>query len=46
MFMPITLFSHLAKHCNQVANSPDENNNIGAVYTILLDLELKFIDKL
>ena len=31
--MPITLISHMAKHCNHVANSPDENNNIGAVYS-------------
>ena len=32
MFMPTTLGGHVAKHCNHVVNSPDENNNIGGVY--------------
>ena len=32
VFMPATLASHVAKHCNHVANSPDENNNIGGVH--------------
>ena len=29
---PTTLASHVAKHCNHVVNSPDENNYIGDVY--------------
>ena len=32
VFMPIALAGHVAKHYNQVVNSPDENNNIGGVY--------------
>ena len=32
MFMPATLAGHMAKHCNHMVNSPDENNNIGGVY--------------
>ena len=32
-FMPTTLAGHVAKHCNHVVNSQDENNNIGGVYT-------------
>ena len=32
MFMPTTLAGHMAKHCNRVVNSPDENNKIGGVY--------------
>ena len=32
VFMPTTLAGHVAKHCNHVVNSPDENNNIGGVY--------------
>ena len=38
VFMPIMLNSHVAKHCNQVANSPDENNNIGIVYTMAVKM--------
>ena len=26
VFMPTTLAGHVAKHCNHVVNSPDENN--------------------
>ena len=37
MFMPITLIRHVAKHCNHVVNSPDENNYI-VVYATLLNL--------
>ena len=32
MFMPATLASHVAKQCNHVVHSLDENNNIGGVY--------------
>ena len=31
MSMPITLIGHVAKHCNHVVNSSDENNNIIAM---------------
>ena len=35
MFMPTTLAGHMAKHCNHVVNSPDENKfNIGGVYSL------------
>ena len=39
VFMPTTLASHVAKHCNHVVNSPDENNTIGSVYTLGLEYE-------
>ena len=34
VFMPTALAGHMAKHCNNVVNSPDENNNIGGVYSL------------
>ena len=39
VFMPTMLASHVAKHCNHVVNSPDENNNIGSVYTLGFEYE-------
>ena len=33
VFMPTTLAGHVAKHCNHMVNSLDENNNIGGVYS-------------
>ena len=32
VFMPTALAGHMAKHCNHVVSSPDENNNTGGVY--------------
>ena len=32
VFMPAMLAGHMAKHCNHMVNSPDENNNTGGVY--------------
>ena len=32
MFLPSTIFGHMAYHCNHVVSSPDENNNIKMVY--------------
>ena len=37
--MPTTLAGQVPKHCNYVVNSPDENNNIGGVYTATPFLE-------
>ena len=39
VFMPTTLAGHVAKHCNQVVNSLDENN-IGGVYWYLTRVSL------
>ena len=36
VFMPTALAGHVAKHCNHMVSSPDENNNIGGVYCITL----------
>ena len=33
VFMPATLIGHVAKYCNHVVNSPDENN-IVVVYMV------------
>ena len=32
MFLPSTIFGHMAQHCNHVVSSPDENNSIKKVY--------------
>ena len=34
VFMPTMLAGHVAKYCNHMVNSPDENNNIGGVYSV------------
>ena len=45
VFMPITLAGHVAKHCNHVVNSPDENNNIGGVYLCSKNFENRLTNK-
>ena len=34
MFLPSTIFGHVALHCNHVFSSPDENNNIKKAYNL------------
>ena len=35
MFLPSTIFGHVAKHFNYVVSSPNENNNIKKVYRFI-----------
>ena len=37
VFMLTMLAGPVAKHCNHVVNTPDENNNIDSVYRILVE---------
>ena len=42
VIMPVTLKGHVAKHCNNMVNSLDENKNIVGVYSYIVSVVILY----